>query len=129
MNTKKTIGIDPGVMCGYAIKSNGVITSVRTYRIWELFEEISCNSSDILYVVEDARKRGGPVAAAQGAGWVKVLSGQIEAYLKENECNYKMIAPIRNGTKLNSAQVKSITGWDPRSNQHERDAIIIAWNH
>lgn len=36
-------------------------------------------------------------------------------------------APIRGGTKLSAKQVKLITGFSGRSNDHMRDAIMIAW--
>jgi len=41
----------------------------------------------------------------------------------------QMIAPIKGGTKLTAKMVEKITGFDERTNEHERDAIMIAWNN
>ncbi len=132
MSFKTIIGIDPGVNTGWAMKSGGQIYWAETLKIWQLFDALGSPGyggadPEILYVVEDARKRSGGFASAQGAGWVKTLSGQIEAYLKSRGANYKMIAPIRNATKLTAKQVEKITGFEQRTNEHERDAIMIAW--
>ncbi len=133
LSFKTIIGIDPGVKTGYACKIDGKIIYAVTLTIWQLFEQIDAPGygvpkEDVLFVVEDARKRSGGFASAQGAGWVKTLSGQIEAFLKQKGHNYKMIAPIRHGTKLTAKQIETITGFDERTNEHERDAIMIAWH-
>lgn len=130
MANKTVIGIDPGVQTGIAVKVNGHITWIGSSKLWNLFEYLSTYSTgDYIYVIEDARKRSGGFASAQGAGWVKTLCGQIEAYMIAKGKNYKMIAPIRNGTKLSRAQIKKITGFDEVTNEHERDAIMIAWTN
>lgn len=133
--TKATIGIDPGVKVGWAVKQNGAITDVATLTIWQMFEALEDwhNLGEIgLVVVEDARKCGRwhspeQTARAQGAGFVKTLSGQFEAFLIEKEIPYKMIAPIKGGKKLDKAMIQKITGYRESTNQHSRDAIMIAW--
>ncbi len=131
---KTIIGIDPGVKTGFCVKHQGDIIAVGTCEMWRLFEYLDVYTADsILFVIEDARKRrwygNDSINKIQGAGWVKTLCGQIEAYMKAKGKNYKMIAPIRNGTKLSRAQIKKITGFDEVTNEHERDAIMIAWTN
>lgn len=126
------IGIDPGVKTGLAKTEGNEIDWTDTVRIWELFDYMAHPygpNPNVMYVIEDARKRSGGFASAQGAGWVKTLCGQIELFCKEHGLKYKMIAPIRNGTKLNAKMIKQITGYDQKTNEHERDAIMIAWSH
>ena len=41
--------------------------------------------------------------------------------------NPQFVNPVRNGTKLSSRQIESLTGWTGRTNEHVRDAIVIAW--
>lgn len=131
---KTIIGIDPGVSCGVAHKHGGAITDVFTLRVWEMFEHLDLitHPEVTFVVVEDARKMRRPTtsqARAMGAGWVRTLSGQIEDFLIEKQIPYKMVAPMRNGKKLNAETVKKITGWKERTNNHERDAIMIAWTN
>lgn len=138
MSFKTIIGIDPGVKIGYACLSGGEIIYADTLTIWQLFEQLDAPgyggpNPNVLFVVEDARKRkwfgSDSAAKAQGAGWVKVLCGQIEAYMKEKGKTYKMIAPIKGGTKLTDKMIEKITGFQERTNEHERDAIMIAWHN
>lgn len=35
--------------------------------------------------------------------------------------------PVRNGTKLSAKQIERLTGWAGRTNEHARDAIVLAW--
>ena len=126
------IGIDPGVKCGYAAKENGRIVEAETLTIWELFEKLDSIVVPFHVTVEDARKMSRPDlrgnhARDQGAGWVRILSGQIEAFLIKKEIPYKMIAPMRMYKKMDAASVKGMTHWVGTTNQHERDAIMIAW--
>lgn len=37
------------------------------------------------------------------------------------------VNPVRHGTKLNQKQIERLTGWTGRTNEHSRDAIVIAW--
>jgi hypothetical protein len=35
--------------------------------------------------------------------------------------------PVRNGTKLGARQIERLTGWTGRTNEHARDALVLAW--
>lgn len=37
------------------------------------------------------------------------------------------ISPKQKGAKLDAAQFAKLTGWDGKSNQHERDGVMVAW--
>lgn len=130
------IGIDPGIKTGYAVKTSKGIEIAKTLTIWELFEELTLAQDHLVnyrVIVEDARKRKwygmNAEAKREGAGWIKTLCGQIEAYLLKHEIPHKMIHPIKGGTKLTPAMVKKVTGFQEKTNEHTRDAIMIAWTN
>lgn len=37
------------------------------------------------------------------------------------------VSPVKNGTKLSAEQVERLTGWQGRTSEHARDAIVICW--
>jgi hypothetical protein len=37
------------------------------------------------------------------------------------------VSPIQHGTKLNQKQIEALTGYTARTNEHVRDAIVLAW--
>ena len=39
----------------------------------------------------------------------------------------EFVGPVKNGTKLNAKQIERLTGWTGRTNEHARDAIVLAW--
>lgn len=39
------------------------------------------------------------------------------------------ISPAGKGGKLNAAEFERLTGWVGRSNEHERDAAVVAWKY
>lgn len=41
--------------------------------------------------------------------------------------NVVFVNPVRHGTKLNAKQIERLTGWTGRTNEHVRDAIVLAY--
>ena len=39
------------------------------------------------------------------------------------------VSPLRKGSKLTAARFAKVTGWQGRSNQHERDAAMCAFRY
>ncbi|MDY6910764.1 MAG: hypothetical protein SVM79_00155 [Chloroflexota bacterium] len=42
--------------------------------------------------------------------------------------NPQFVTPIKHGTKLSSQQIEAMTGYQKRTSEHARDAIILAWH-
>lgn len=74
----------------------------------------------------ERRNRG----RAQGAGYVKAHCQIWDDFLKglsarNPRVDVQAVAPGRNTTKLSADAFKRITGWQGKSNEHERDAAML----
>lgn len=96
------------------------------------------SASDIYVVVEDARKRkwygDKSNAKAQGAGAIKVICSFWEEWAKyhlkdSRQFSFEMIHPLKGSTKWNAKKFKQMTGWQGRTNDHVRDAGLIAFTY
>jgi len=98
------------------------------------------SASEIYIVIEDARKRKwyGDKAnvKSQGAGAIKVICGFWAEWANNllnagprNIAEIKFIHPLKGGTKKTSRDFKRITGWPGRTNEHMRDAGVIAYTY
>ena len=138
----KVIGIDPGVTTGIAIKEKNELIAVDSMHHNQAFGYIEYEIAlsprgHIFIVVEDARKRGngGPKAQAkaQGAGAIKMLCSLWESYLQIFDDNEKIHCifqkPLRGCTKKNAEEFKLTTKWTEKTNEHSRDAGMIAWHY
>lgn len=141
MRDKLFIGIDPGVKTGLATwEPKDRVLTCHTLTIWEAYEELkriknhAFNWSEIVVVIEDARKRGGSRKAAQGAGWVKTLSGQYEELCKGLGFQVRMVRPGKGKTKVDPLIFQKITGVKTISpggkilvSNHARDAGLMVF--
>jgi hypothetical protein len=133
------IGIDPGVNIGVASYRNGMLFSLDTYTIAELIDELKilqfCNCK---VVIEDSRlqshlftgsesKRSAALKIARDVGGVDMICRIIDQLAEENNIDIIGISPKSKGKKLGAEEFKKITGWTKQSNQHERDAAMVAW--
>lgn len=132
------IGIDPGVQTGFAVWHSGgkYLAEVETYSITQAMERVKMmadilGKDNIRVFVEDARKRkwfgNSGREKLQGAGSVKRDSRIWEDWCKEQELQYRMIAPERNRTKLTAEQFKFVTRWHGRASEHARDAAMLVF--
>ena len=134
--SKIIVGIDPGTNTGFAVIFNGVLTNLLTISPWEIEGELSGVTVDRV-VFEDSRLQshtwttaGTRAVAANMARKV----GQVDAYcaLIVGICGRlgipaHGISPKGKGKKLNAEQFKAATGWTGASNEHTRDAAMVAW--
>jgi hypothetical protein len=130
------IGIDPGVVTGFAIwdKNEKRFTCVQSDSLHDCLLRIqNCIDNDMSFFVrvEDARKRAwfgkSGREQLQGAGSIKRDCKIWEDYLKDVGVNYEMVAPKNNRTKLNDEAFRKMTGHKERTNEHARDAAMLVF--
>jgi hypothetical protein len=132
------IGIDPGISTGFAIYKNGNLSVLDTIHPEDLHDRI-ISANPALVVFEDSRQQSKVWLpgrkSASAATDIKIARnvGQIDAWciLIERICmkaGIKCIgiSPSEKGHKLARPEFDALTGWRHGSNQHERDAAIVA---
>jgi hypothetical protein len=130
------IAIDPGVNNGLAIYDTDRMGWFFTGEVpvWTLFfridELIQCEEDrlDMKLIIEDPRMISGSPGKAMGAGWVRVLAGQYEAFCKERGLRYELIRPNDSYLKKTPEFVELQTGIKTIKGHHnERDAIMLLY--
>jgi hypothetical protein len=136
------LGIDPGQSTGLAVYANGILKALATVSADTLPDWIAQSAMNGLkpglIAFEDSRLTS-HVFAAKGmrrAASLKIARnvGEIDAkcsaiVLLAGSLNIACVgvSPERKGAKLNAKDFKRITGWQLQSNQHVRDAAMVAW--
>ncbi|WFF39271.1 hypothetical protein LU290_03345 [Moraxella nasibovis] len=131
------IGIDPGVNTGFAKSYDGELVEVKTCSIieamkWVGFTAVQAREHDhqLTIYIEDARKRKwvtGGREKLQGVGSVKRDAVIWEEFCVYHGIAYELVAPKNNNTKLDKETFKRLTGWQGRTSQHARDAVMLVW--
>ena len=132
------LGIDPGANTGLAYYTDGQLTALRTIEPHALGHFLR-EAGAARVVFEDSRleKRlwnartkgayGAALATARSVGQVDAWCSLIDAICAELGIPAHGISPTAKGAKVDAAAFGRITGWTGRSNQHERDAGMVAW--
>ncbi|MFC4927835.1 hypothetical protein [Delftia deserti] len=135
------LGIDPGTHTGLAWFDDGALRALEEIApedmVFRLLEE-----KPALVIFEDSRKGGSWTARGSQAKRAKMDRnvGEVDAWCKQIEAACKRqgiacfgMAPSAkagraHGAKIDAATFNRLTGWAGRSNQHQRDAAMIAWS-
>jgi hypothetical protein len=130
------LGIDPGKHTGVAIFRNGALTELRTTDpngVAALLDEIQPDR----VVFEDSRltratwSRGVSPAAmrkiARNVGQIDAWCSQLVDLCAVRGIVAHGISPKNKGAKLSAVQFMKLTGYAGRTNQHQRDAAMVAW--
>lgn len=130
------LGIDPGVSTGVARFVDGELAQLETIAPHEL-ERMICSAMPARVVFEDSRlqshtwTRGKSMAAtakmARNVGQVDAWCFLIASLCASLGIPAQGISPARKGAKLPADVFARVTGWTSGSNQHERDAAMVAW--
>lgn len=130
----KIIGIDPGTTTGYALAEEGeleVVKSGTAIEAKEFVYNIFAEHDDVIVVIEDARKRSwfGQTGKKRwmGAGSIKRDCSLWEEFCEYFGLPYYLIHPKNIKTKLDAEYFEEVTGWDGQTNEHKRDAGMIAY--
>ena len=133
------IGIDPGSNTGAALYRDGELRALRTIAPVEIHALILKLVPDVV-VFEDSRlqsrvwtgnklRPGAASKVARDVGRIDAWCDLIEAACKPLRISCHGVSPKGKGAKLDAAQFRRATGWDGRSNQHERDAAMCAFRY
>jgi len=130
------IGIDPGANTGLAFYKGGKLVDLVTISPCLIGE---CVSGAKRVVFEDSRLTSHVfTTTASRAAALKMARnvGEIDAWCKliVSVCAVKGIdahgiSPKAKGAKLDAAKFAALTGWQGKSNQHERDAAMVAYQY
>jgi hypothetical protein len=134
----RVIGLDPGKQTGVAVFDGGQLTRIFTTSPDRLMELLDDNKPDVV-VFEDSRMQGHTWSRnTSPAGMRKIARnvGQIDAWceLILHLCAHRNIAvvsvsPKGKGRKIGASAFAMNTGWVARTNQHGRDAAMVAWRY
>jgi hypothetical protein len=132
----KILAIDPGTNTGCAFFENGNIVRFLTMHPYDAIavaitwpHKVILEDSTLISYVYTA-------PGVKGAAKLKIARniGEVDGYCKmivaaciEAGIPCLQISPKGKGEKLNAAQFKAATGWKNKSNQHERDAVMVGW--
>lgn len=132
------IGIDPGVNMGVAIYEDGNLIDLLTVEPLGLVDIINAYAAHPLFIAfEDSRlqshvwlpsqSKGVAANIARKVGMVDAWCYMIERLCENYNIAYMRVSPKAKGGKVDAELFKKVTRWDKRSNQHERDAAMVAW--
>lgn len=92
------------------------------------------HTNHVFIRVEDARLRKwipyqknekAEAGRREGAGSVKRDAKIWEDFLTDIGADFEMVAPKNNKTKVTAAFFKKLTGYQGKTNEHERDAAML----
>jgi hypothetical protein len=135
-NDRMIIGIDPGQNTGVATFTNGQLVSLTTIQPIHLFAQIRVPGITRV-VFEDSRlqskvwlnnwSHATALKMARNIGEIDAWCKLITAICAELSIDCHGISPRQKGAKLDAKAFQSLTGFVGQSNQHERDAAMVAW--
>lgn len=130
------LGIDPGANTGIAVFVGGNLASLETIAPHQVGDYIK-SSSAMRVVFEDSRlishtwstatSRAAALKMARNVGEIDAWCRLITQVCADMSLPALGISPKGKGQKINGQIFKSLTGWAGASNQHERDAAMVAW--
>lgn len=132
------VGIDPGQSTGVAVYLAGKLVSLQTLAPDQLEAWLEQNRPGVVFF-EDSRKTSKTFTAgkvrsvaaalkiARNVGEIDRLCKDIEAMCQRLGIECYGVTPAGKGSKVDAKAFAQITGWADRSNQHARDAAMVAW--
>jgi hypothetical protein len=131
------IGIDPGIVCGFAVQENGKLINVSSCKLHKLFyalkNDLRLTNNNILVYIENPNtwvpfknvSREVMEMKRAGAGAVKQTYKHIIEFLEDNSITYHPTRLQGNYKKVTAKWFKQQTGWDKPTNEHGRDAGML----
>lgn len=142
-NVVRIVGIDPGEHTGMACFDDGALVRLSECKPEQLPIVLRNLAPTVALVVFEDSRLAKAVWTAEGSREKRDKMarnvGEIDAWCRLIQATCDMYgipcmglppsskAGNNRGAKLNAAQFKAFTGWVEPSNQHNRDAALIAW--
>ena len=128
------IGIDPGANTGIATYIGGKLHSLQTIAPHQMCEAITGASRVIFedsrltsFMFTTVKSRPVALSMARKVGQVDGYCNLITAICADLGIPSHGISPKAKGAKLNAEQFSKATGWAGKSNEHARDAAMVAF--
>jgi hypothetical protein len=133
------LGIDPGINMGVAIYANGKLSELKTVLPWQIVDELAKQQPGLV-VFEDSRAQSHIWSAknvskaaqqkiARNVGQIDAWCTLLQAACSDKDIDCIGISPKDKGAKTNAKPFQDITGWRGLSNEHTRDAAMVAWQY
>ncbi len=130
------LGIDPGQHTGLAIFDDGRLAELRTIAPVEIDRAITSIMPGRV-IFEDSRlqsavwttstSKAAAAKMARNLGEIDAWSKLIVAVCAGLDIPAHSVSPLGKGKKMAADQFQRMTRWGKQSNQHERDAAMVAW--
>ena len=130
------LGIDPGSSTGLATYIGGKLAHLDTIEPVDIAERIEIarpvrvvfeDSRLESYVWSQAKSRAAALKMARNVGEVDAWCKLIVAVCAQLDIPAHGISPKGKGAKVGATEFGRITGWAGASNEHTRDAAMVAW--
>lgn len=128
------IGIDPGKNTGFATYHDGKLTALQTIQPHRIKEHIT-GASRVIF--EDSRlqshlftsssNRAVALKMARNVGEIDAWCALITSICDDLGIPAHGISPKAKGAKLRHDAFAKLTGWTGKTNEHMRDAAMVAW--
>ena len=133
------LGIDPGAKTGMAAYQDGKLKSLHTTDLLGALSFIKIERP-VLVVIEDSTlishiftapgiRHAAAMKVARNIGEVDMACKVIRQVCGDCGIAYNSVSPNDKGEKMKREAFSKLTGWEGDSNQHERDAAIVAWRY
>lgn len=142
-NVVRIVGIDPGEHTGMAFFDDGALVRLSECKPEQLPVVLRNLAPMVALVVFEDSRLAKTVWTGEGSrakrdkmarnvgeidAWCRLIQATCELYgIPCMGLPPSAKAGNARGAKLNAAQFKAFTGWAEPSNQHNRDAALIAW--
>jgi hypothetical protein len=131
------LGIDPGANTGIAVYIDGKLSELSTIDPWEIVDVLGHASDTTRVIFEDSRltsymfttvkSRPAALKMARNVGEIDAWCKLIVAVCDQLKITAHGISPKAKGAKMDAKAFDRLTGWSNGSNQHERDAAMVAY--
>jgi hypothetical protein len=122
------IGIDPGVRTGFAIEQDGKLVQLETTTFWAAYHTVAqllseCGDVQVIIEVPGTKANWHGESAAHNVGRVCREAELLADGLELAGAHVERVQPQG---KIGAELFRRLTCWTGRTNQHQRDAGMLA---